>query len=111
MSDLSGLRWRLGTVAKISLGGDDFVESDDAAYVTVDDEDGAVCEINIEGEHARAVSSIIAAAPDLLDAAKAVLAGLNDRIDKALAEGGHSVPVFEGIADLHSAIAKAEGRS
>jgi hypothetical protein len=49
------------------------------------------------------------AQPELLAAAKAVLAGLNARIDAA-ANGDGKVPVFDGIADLHSAIAKAEGR-
>lgn len=47
------------------------------------------------------------AAPKLLAAAKTVLAGLTARIDAA---PGDAVPVFDGIADLHTAIAKAEGR-
>jgi hypothetical protein len=50
---------------------------------------------------------LIAAAPDLLEAAKLVLAGLEARIDAASAS---AVPVFDGIANLHDAIAKAEGR-
>jgi len=49
---------------------------------------------------------LITAAPDLLDAAKKVLAGLNARIDAA---PGNALPVFDGIADLYAAIAKAEG--
>ncbi len=48
---------------------------------------------------------LIAAAPDLLAAAKIVLAGLNQRIDAAPID---AVPVFDGIAELHSAVAKAE---
>ena len=59
---------------------------------------------------ASALASVFAAAPDLLAAAKAVLAGLNARIDVASAGDGR-VPVFDGIAELHSAIAKAEGRT
>ena len=47
-----------------------------------------------------------AAFGDLLAAAQLVLAGLNARIDDAVANG-KPVPVFDGIADLHSAIAKA----
>jgi hypothetical protein len=50
---------------------------------------------------------LIAAAPDLYEAAKVVLAGLCERIDAA---PKNAVPVFAGIADLHAAIAKAEGR-
>jgi len=42
---------------------------------------------------------------DLLEAAKKVLAGLNARIDNAPL---HAVPVFDGIAELHAAIHKAE---
>jgi hypothetical protein len=49
----------------------------------------------------------MAAAPDLLEAAKTVLAGLNARIDQA-SEEGQPVPVFDGIAALHDAIRKAE---
>lgn len=47
---------------------------------------------------------LIAAVPDLLTAAQTVLADLHARIDAA---GAGPVPVFRGIADLHSAIAKA----
>jgi hypothetical protein len=50
---------------------------------------------------------LIAAAPDLLAAAKRVLAHLNARLDAAVAAEG-PVPLFDGIADLHDAIAKAE---
>jgi len=49
---------------------------------------------------------LIAAAPELLEAAETVLAGLNARIDAA---DPSAVPIFSGIADLHSAIAKARG--
>ena len=51
---------------------------------------------------------LIAAAPKLLEAAQIVLAGLNARIDQA-SNARMLVPVFEGIADLHAAIAKATG--
>lgn len=60
---------------------------------------------------AEANARLIAAAPELLAAAKKMLDGLNARIDAASAEGGRSVPVFYGIADLHDAINRAEGRS
>lgn len=43
---------------------------------------------------------------ELLRAANKVLAGLNARIDEASASGS-PVPVFDGIAQLHAAIAKA----
>jgi hypothetical protein len=46
---------------------------------------------------------LTAAAPDLLAAAQTVLAGLDARIRHAK----DSTPVFEGIAALHDAIAKA----
>jgi hypothetical protein len=58
---------------------------------------------------AEANARLIAAAPELLEAAETVLAGLNERIDEAAASGGESVPVFAGIADLHAALAKALG--
>lgn len=48
---------------------------------------------------------LIAAAPDLLSAAQTVLAGLHRRINEARVE----TPVFEGIAALSDAIAKATG--
>jgi len=51
---------------------------------------------------------LIAAAPDLYEAAKRVLDHLNARIDAAPAT---AKPVFDGIAELHTAIAKAEGRT
>ena len=49
---------------------------------------------------------LIAASPELLKAAKTVLAGLNARIEAGKETG--KLPVFDGIADLHSAIRKAE---
>ncbi len=55
---------------------------------------------------AMADARLIAAAPDLLEAAKVVLAGLNARIDSAPA---NAVPLFTGISALHDAIAKAGG--
>jgi hypothetical protein len=51
---------------------------------------------------------LIAAAPDLLEAARKVLPHLNARIDAASA-AGQPVPLFDGIADLHAAISKATG--
>lgn len=51
----------------------------------------------------RANAKLIAAAPELLAAAQKVLDGLHARIDMAKVE----TPVFVGIADLASAIAKA----
>ena len=57
---------------------------------------------------AEANARLIAAAPDLLAAAQRVLAGLNARIDDA----GYKcqpVPLYDGIAELHNAIAKASG--
>lgn len=51
-------------------------------------------------------AKVIAAAPELLAAAIAVLEGLNARIDHANISG-KVAPVFAGIADLHAAIFKA----
>jgi hypothetical protein len=53
---------------------------------------------------------LLKAAPTLLEAAQIVMEGLNARIADASARGGR-VPVFEGIADLHEAIAKATSNS
>lgn len=47
--------------------------------------------------------------PCLLEAAETVLAGLNARIDHAR-ETKTPAPVFHGIAELHTAIARARGR-
>lgn len=44
----------------------------------------------------------------LLASAKIVMAGLEARIDRA---SENAVPVFNGIADLHDAIAAAEGEA
>ena len=65
------------------------------------------CADSITQEEIQANGHLFAAAPDLLAAAKTVLYGLNARIDAA---DGHHVPVFDGIADLNTAIAKAEGK-
>jgi len=54
----------------------------------------------------KANAKLIAAAPDLLAAAIEVLNGLNDRIDSAV-EDRRPTPIFEGIAALSAAIAKA----
>lgn len=51
---------------------------------------------------------LIASAPDLLAAAEGVLAHLNARI-AAAHQCGEPVPVFDGIADLYTAVAKAKG--
>lgn len=56
----------------------------------------------------KANALLVAASPDLLDAAKKVMAGLVARIEAA---PSNSVPVFDGIAELHDAINKAEGRT
>lgn len=61
-------------------------------------------------ERDRANCTLAAAAPDLLEAAKTVLAHLNARIDRAVEEG-QPVPLFDGIAALHDAISKAEGQA
>lgn len=57
---------------------------------------------------ARANVRLLAAAPDLLNAAETLLAELHARIDTAPA---NAVPVFIGIAALSDAINKARGRS
>lgn len=51
---------------------------------------------------------LIAAAPDLLAAAEDVLAGLDARIEAAIA-ANLPLPVFNGISDLHTAICRAKG--
>ena len=64
---------------------------------------------NVDGYFAcqsLADARLISAAPELYAAAQLVLAGLNARIDDASANSS-PVPVFDGIADLHAAIAKA----
>lgn len=64
-----------------------------------------VCGDRTAPEEDRAIGALMAAAPDLLAAAKKVLAGLNARIDAA---DPRAVPVFDGIAELSGAINKAE---
>ncbi|MFN3169266.1 MAG: hypothetical protein ACE37E_01075 [Hyphomicrobiales bacterium] len=51
---------------------------------------------------------LIAAAPELLEAAQAVYAGLVERIAEAPTS---AKPVFYGIAELHDAIGKALGET
>jgi len=68
----------------------------------------AECIAICEGPNRRENAAAIAALPELLAAAKTVLAGLNARIDVATAS---RKPVFNGIADLHAAICKAEGNT
>lgn len=52
------------------------------------------------------LEQIRAAAPKLLAAAQTVMAGLNARIDQA-STNSEPIPVFDGIAELHSAITLA----
>jgi hypothetical protein len=56
----------------------------------------------------KADARLIAAAPDLLEAARIVLASLDARIEGA-SKAKMTIPVFEGIAALHAAVAKATG--
>ena len=65
---------------------------------------------NDKKEEQAADAKLIAAAPKLLAAAQVVLDGLEYRIEQA-SNAGMPVPVFEGIADLHDAIAKATGET
>lgn len=51
---------------------------------------------------------LIAASPALYEAGRKVLDGLNARIKAAGDAGGQSVPVFDGIAELHDALALVE---
>lgn len=106
-SPLSDLQWNLGTVAKMSLGGDDFVEDDDSAYVTIDDAEGAVCEINIEGQHAREAALVTVAAPHLLTAVESLIEQLRPLFDANLLNEATTEAYRKGRA----AIAKAEGRT
>jgi len=53
---------------------------------------------------------LLGGAQDLLKAARKVMAGLEERIAYAEQER-NTTPVFEGIADLHEAIAKATSNS
>ncbi|BAQ18349.1 hypothetical protein [Methyloceanibacter caenitepidi] len=59
--------------------------------------------------HYEANARLIAAAPDLLEAAQKVLAGLHERMKEAR-DAKEAVPVFDGIADLSDAINKASDR-
>lgn len=64
---------------------------------------------NVDGYFAcqsPADARLISAARELYAAAQEVLVGLNARIEEARATGS-PVPVFDGIADLHAAVAKA----
>jgi glycerate kinase len=54
----------------------------------------------------RDIRAVLEQRAALLEAAQTVLAGLNERIDTAPLS---AVPVFAGIADLHSAILQATG--
>lgn len=65
---------------------------------------GATIAHVMEPIHART----IAATPDLLRAAQAVIAGLDARM-KAHAAAGKAVPIFIGFADLEIAVNKALG--
>lgn len=64
------------------------------------------CGVHSRIEEAKANNQLLFAAPDLLKAAQKVLDGLNARIDFAK-DAEQPLPVFDGIADLHSAINKA----
>jgi hypothetical protein len=64
----------------------------------------------VTSDEAKANARVIAAAPDLLDAARTVLAGLVARIEAASATGS-PVQIFDGISALDAAIRKASGPS
>lgn len=76
-------------------------------YFIASIENGALTD-TLDTEEANA--RLIATAPDLLRAAKKVLRELDLRIDAAKAMGD-PLPVFDGIADLHNAIARTRERS
>lgn len=66
-----------------------------------------VAEVNVaycDSNELNRRGKVFAAAPNLLRAAEKILAHLHGRIERA---GPASVPVFEGIAELHDAINKA----
>lgn len=99
-----GKHWRVGVRGK--LGGSGPVSGADVLW------DLAVIGNGVPGDTLdteEANARLIAAAPDLLAAAREVLAGLNARIDAASA-AGKPVPMFAGVASLHAAIAKATGQ-
>jgi hypothetical protein len=58
------------------------------------------------GDGNMADAHLIASAPELYEAGERVLRHLNARIDAA---DPSAVPLFEGIAELHDALAKARG--
>ena len=51
---------------------------------------------------------LIAASKDLLEAAEAVLADLDARIQADVA-AGRPVPIFRGLGAMHDAVSKAKG--
>jgi hypothetical protein len=75
---------------------------------TIADVDGVPLMRCYAERNAEANGPLAAAAPELYEAGSIVLAGLNARIDAAAAEGSN-VPLFDGIAALHAALAKARG--
>jgi hypothetical protein len=55
------------------------------------------------------VARLITNSPKLLRAAETILRDLNQRLRIANERGGHKVPIYSGIADLHDAIADCGG--
>jgi hypothetical protein len=69
-----------------------------------------IAKVNLNSERGTADAYLIAAALDLYEAGRKVLDGLNERIEAA-SEAGRPIPVFDGIAELHAALAKVETTS